>query len=79
MPTSTAEPRQVSPFAGGTGRRVTVKGTKKCAECGEEVSIDFTGAADSVGVRVSRRWLAKKTRVLCEGCLEREDAARWDA
>lgn len=79
MPTSTAEPRQVSPFAGGAGRQVRVKGTKKCAECGKDVSIDFKGAADSVGVRVSRRWLAKGTRVLCEECLDRDDAARWDA
>jgi len=79
MPTSTAEPRQVSPFSAGSGRQVNVKGTKACGECGKDVSIDFTGAADSVGVRISRRWMAKKTRVLCEDCLDREDAARWDA
>lgn len=79
MPTSTAEPQKVSPFARGKKRRVRVKGTRVCSSCGAKVSIDFTGASDSLGVSVSRQWLRKGASVLCEACIEREDREAWEA
>lgn len=80
MPSSrTAEPRQLSPFSHGRGRVVTLEGTRECAECGAEVSIQFRGATDSLGARVSRQWLRKGKRVLCTDCIEREDSAMSDA
>lgn len=77
--TRLAEPKRLSPFGAGEGKIVTIKGTRPCSSCKAKVKIEFTGAEDSLGARMTREWLAKGAIRRCDTCLEREDAQRWEA
>lgn len=51
---------------------VRVRGDRVCG-CGTKLRVDFSGAGDSMGVRIARSRLED---ALCDGCIEREDAER---
>lgn len=67
------KPKPLYAFASGSGRRVTLKGERPCIECGATVTMHWRGASDSLGARLSRQWLRKGARVLCDECLSTED------
>lgn len=67
--------RLTQTIRGGAGAVVQVKGTSRCA-CGAEIAVDFTGAEDSIGVRVAKHRLAEPR---CESCEAADDIAQASA
>lgn len=64
-----------TPGTTGSGPRVRVQGSPKCA-CGKMIDVDVEGPEDSMAVRIARNWLDDPR---CEDCLAEDERAHEQA